>query len=119
MVTGEGYLVSPGESESVIPLDVDKIICKGHHVADPQVFITSASTGDAQAASSSADDAASFPTSVGLLLCYQRLRCTKSMSAQCTVLQFEMQHHRIIEPLLFLLLVCLYAQWGTQHLFWL
>ncbi|KAL0051145.1 hypothetical protein WJX82_002690 [Trebouxia sp. C0006] len=60
---GEGCLVSPGESESVIPLDVDKIICKGHHVADPQVFLTSASTGDAQAASSSADDAASFPTS--------------------------------------------------------
>ena len=64
MVTGEGYLVSPGESESVIPLDVDKIICKGHHVADPQVFLASASTCDAQAASSSADDAASFPTLV-------------------------------------------------------
>ncbi|KAA6426828.1 MAG: Vacuolar sorting-associated [Trebouxia sp. A1-2] len=59
---GEGCLVSPGESHSVIPFDVDMIICKGHHVADPQVFLASASTGDAQAASSSADDAASFPT---------------------------------------------------------
>ncbi|DBA81627.1 TPA: hypothetical protein ACH3X1_007382 [Trebouxia sp. C0004] len=56
---GEGCLVSPGESNSVIPLDVDNIICKGHHVADPQVFLASASTCNAQAASSSADNAAS------------------------------------------------------------
>ena len=62
--------MSPGESESVIPLDVDRIICKGHHMADPQVFLASAFIGDAQAASSSADNAARFPISVGFPLYY-------------------------------------------------
>lgn len=95
------------------------IICKGHHVADPQVFLASASTGDAQAASSSADDAASFPTLVSFLLYHCRLRGTRCMSAQSIVLQFEVQHHSITEPLRFLVLICSHVQWHMQHSFWL
>ena len=94
-------------------------MCKGHRVADPQVFLASASSGDAQAAGSSADDAASFAISVGFPLHYRCLRCTRSMSAQCTVLQFELRHHCIIELLLFLLLLCSHAQWNVQRSFWL
>ncbi len=54
LIAGEGGWISPGASESVIPLNIDKIVCKGRHVADPQVFLASSTSHDAEG--SSTDD---------------------------------------------------------------
>ena len=64
-MTAGGCVVSPGFTESVIPLYTDSIPCKGRLVANPQTFFAHIAD-EADAASSSADDAASAALMVHL-----------------------------------------------------
>ena len=59
MSAGAGCIVSPGSTESVIPLHADSIPCKGRLVANPESFLATYATDEADAASSSADNATS------------------------------------------------------------
>ena len=69
---GTGCEVPPGCTESIIPVDVYTIPCKGRLVANPQTFLVSPQPCDVDAASSSADNAASASAKVSMWL---RTRC--------------------------------------------